>query len=263
MSLIWSVHHALRKRIPRHWIKSIRNIVEARFDFPFRKEHYSQFGEDSVLQSIFAARAWLKSLESGESSRGIESRPGFYVDVGAYSPKEYSNTYWFYKQGWRGINIDATPGSMKVFRSARGRDINVEVAVSDTEGEMTFYTWGTPTVTNTLSAEHAARYAKMIGREPEIVKVRTRTLASILDEHLPPGQEIDFFTIDAEEFTLQVLRSNDWSRYAPSVVIAEVDVEDIGKVLESEVMAFMTERNYVMRAWVGASVIFERGDKAR
>ncbi len=36
-------------------------------------------------------------------------RTGFYVDVGAHHPMLYSNTYYFYKQGWSGINIDAMP----------------------------------------------------------------------------------------------------------------------------------------------------------
>ena len=38
---------------------------------------------------------------------------GFYVDVGAHHPKRFSNTYFFYKQGWNGINIDAMPNSMR------------------------------------------------------------------------------------------------------------------------------------------------------
>jgi hypothetical protein len=44
---------------------------------------------------------------------------GFYVDVGAYHPFLFSNTYIFYLRGWRGINIDATPGSMKLFNKFR------------------------------------------------------------------------------------------------------------------------------------------------
>jgi hypothetical protein len=36
------------------------------------------------------------------------------------------------------------------------------------------------------------------------------TLSSVLDQHLPPGQKIDFLTIDAEGHDLKVLCSNDW-----------------------------------------------------
>ncbi len=48
---------------------------------------------------------------------------GFYVDIGAHHPFRYSNTQFFYEKGWRGINIDATPGSMDRFKDFRPEDI--------------------------------------------------------------------------------------------------------------------------------------------
>ena len=54
---------------------------------------------------------------------------GFYVDVGVDHPRRYSNTYFFYKLGWRGVNIDAMPGSMNLFARIRPRDINLECGV--------------------------------------------------------------------------------------------------------------------------------------
>jgi hypothetical protein len=73
---------------------------------------YAQEGEDMVLRRIF------------------EDQPlGFYVDVGAHHPVRFSTTYFFYRRGCRGINIDATPGSMDAFRRLRPRDINLEVAI--------------------------------------------------------------------------------------------------------------------------------------
>ena len=87
----------------------------------FARRCYSQEGEDMILQRMFGQR-----------------REGFFVDVGAHHPFRYSNTYLFYKKGWRGINIDATPGSMREFEKYRPADINLEVAVSQTPGEFCF-----------------------------------------------------------------------------------------------------------------------------
>ena len=53
------------------------------------------------------------------------------------------------------------------------------------------------------------------------VPVVTTTLKQILDDHVPPGTAIDFLTVDVEGFDLRVLRSNDWDRYTPAVVLAE------------------------------------------
>ena len=58
-------------------------------------------------------------------------KSGFYVDVGAHSPKYLSNTYYFYKQGWRGINIEPTPGRIRMFERVCPRDTNLALAISD------------------------------------------------------------------------------------------------------------------------------------
>ena len=68
-----------------------------------------------------------------------KQQTGFYVDVGAHHPKRFSNTYFFYKKGWYGINIDATPGIMENFKKMRKRDINLNIGISDTTGERDFY----------------------------------------------------------------------------------------------------------------------------
>src|SRR3712207_7299724 len=44
-----------------------------------------------------------------------------------------------FRSGWSGINIDATPGSMGLFREIRPRDINLEMAVGAGAGELTFF----------------------------------------------------------------------------------------------------------------------------
>mgnify|MGYP001334584774 CR=1 FL=1 len=69
---------------------------------------------------------------------------GFYIDVGAHHPKRFSNTYLFYKRGWSEINIDAMPGSMKIFDKQRPRDINIEKPVSNEKKIMDFYIFNEP-----------------------------------------------------------------------------------------------------------------------
>ena len=75
----------------------------------FIKFHYSQFGEDIILREI------LKK----------EISNGFYIDVGCYHPKKFSNTYRLYKKGWSGINIDMEEDKISLFNMVRPRDINV------------------------------------------------------------------------------------------------------------------------------------------
>src|SRR5688500_16965318 len=55
---------------------------------------------------------------------GSDKMDGFYVDVGAFHPTLFSNTYFFYLNGWRGINLEARPGSKQLFDKVRPRDVN-------------------------------------------------------------------------------------------------------------------------------------------
>jgi len=246
MNIIWRLHRSLGKLIPKSAIKKIRYFLESKYDFLWEKKYFGQFGEDAVLQEIFAARAWQ------------ETQKGFYIDVGAYAPKQYSNTYYFYTQGWRGINIDASPGSMRIFDKVRKGDINIEAAVSDQEKDVILYSWGTPTVCNTLSKEHAARFSKIFEKEPEEIKVRTKTLAKILDANVPTSERIDFLTVDVENHNLEVLASNNWEKYKPIIVVVEVDEDDIDKILKSRIVAFMKAHDYKLCAWVGPSIFFKQ-----
>ena len=60
----------------------------------FNSKSYSQEGEDLILSRYFDGQ-----------------REGFFIDVGAFHPIRFSNTYLFYRLGWSGINIEARPGS--------------------------------------------------------------------------------------------------------------------------------------------------------
>src|SRR5262249_6126797 len=136
---------------------------------------YSQQGEDMILHCLFQGHG-----------------RGFYVDVGAHHPTRYSNTYFFYLRGWRGINIDAMPGSMALFRHVRSEDINVECAIAATRGTRTFYLFNEPAV-NGFAPELAERWLaeghfQLIERR----ELPTLPLAELLDANLPPGQDIDF-----------------------------------------------------------------------
>lgn len=79
----------------------------------FKRFHYSQNGEDIIVPKSFP--------------RGYT---GFYVDVGAHHPYRISNTYKLFRSGWHGINIDTNPDTIKLFKKARPRDINLSVGVS-------------------------------------------------------------------------------------------------------------------------------------
>ena len=90
--------------------------------FFFKRKSYAMEGEDLEIIKI------LKNVKNG-----------FYVDAGGYHPLDRSNTYLLYIKNWRGINIDLSAFSIDLFNFIRPDDINVNVAVANSDKNVTFY----------------------------------------------------------------------------------------------------------------------------
>jgi len=213
---------------------------QADADFDERQECYAQEGEDLIVLRLLDGQA-----------------AGFYVDVGAHHPIRHSNTYLLYRLGWRGINIDATPGSMEPFRRLRPRDINLECLVAADSTPRPFYVLTQPEL-NTASLALARHRPTENPRYQvtEIVTLRPRTLAEILDEYLPQGQRIDLMNVDVEGLDLDVLRSNDWRSYRPTYLLVELLGTELQELEGNEVVAFLRENNYRPIAKLYNTVIF-------
>ncbi len=193
---------------------------------------YSQEGEDMILRRIF----------QGQDT-------GFYVDIGAHHPKRYSNTCIFYLQGWRGINIDPAPGTVHTFAASRPRDITLELAIAASRKPLTYFMFNEPAL-NGFSDElsrnrDGKRQFKIISQK----QIETVTLAETLDRHLPANQRIDFLTVDVEGLDFDVLMSNDWSRYQPTIILAE-DLAAVSGIPSggTPLTQFLAERGYVVYA---------------
>jgi hypothetical protein len=122
------------KFLAKWLIPIIRNVRNFYFD-GFAVKSYAQEGEDIVLKRIFG----------GQST-------GFYVDVGAHHPMRLSNTYSFYKLGWRGINIEPNPDSFNLFTKYRSKDINLNCGIALDKGNLEYYMFDEPAL-NTFDSE--------------------------------------------------------------------------------------------------------------
>ena len=187
---------------------------------------YGQDGEDLILDRL------------------LERQPlGFYVDVGAHHPVRFSNTYLFYKRGWRGINIDAMPGAMRAFERLRPRDINIESGVADASGRLKYHRFNEPAL-NTFDAAEAQRKNSPPYELLDTIEVPVERLDRLLALHLPAGQDIDFMSVDVEGKDLEVLRSNDWTRHRPRFVLAETLRTDLLALGTCPITRFLMDVGY-------------------
>ena len=209
----------------RSWIGKTLDSLRA-----YARKSYSQEGEDLILERIF----------EGKSA-------GFYVDVGAHHPTRFSNTYRFYKRGWRGINIEPNPAAVELFRRQRKHDINVECGVAESEGELSYFMFNEPALNSfdqRLSEGREGNRYKIIKKK----NVPVRRLQRILEESVPGRTHIDFMTIDVEGYDLQVLQSNDWSRFRPTYVLTEEVGFDLGNPTASSIHRYLLENEYTLFA---------------
>jgi FkbM family methyltransferase len=168
----------------------------------------SHCGEDRILQYLFKFK-----------------KKGFFVDIGAFDPEISSNTFLFSSRGWKGINIDAYPGSMKKFQARRPQDINLEIGVGPKQENAIYYKIGDKHhQMNGFSSSFQNNLLDDFGIDPatiEKIPMEIKPLNEVLQTYLPKDQVIDFISIDVEGFELQVLESNDWATYRPIVLMIE------------------------------------------
>jgi len=182
----------------------------------------SQYNEDLIIDALLKCK-----------------KIGTYIDIGANDPSVLSNTERFYNRGWSGINIEPDTRLHEKLVKLRSRDVNLNIGVGPISGNMTFYIMSADTLSsfNKEAALEGGRIhgAKLISTQQVIVK----PLVNILDEYLP-NKEIDFMSVDAEGFDLDVLKSNDWFRYRPFLLIVEINQG--GK----EIITYLGNNNYML-----------------
>lgn len=227
-----------KRIIPKVLLASIRGIRNEFFD-GYCLRSYSQEGEDMILHRIFEGKSH-----------------GFYVDVGAHHPRRFSNTYFFYKRGWRGINIEPNPDASNLFRSARSRDINIQLGVSDSTGRITYYQYDEPAANTFDSKIVNSRLAMARYKLQSTSEVNVERLDHILTNHLPAGTQIDFLSIDVEGLDFAVLKSNDWERYRPKCVLVEALGSSLEDVMDSAMFDFMKRHHYRLFAKTYNTLIF-------
>lgn len=232
----------------RTWIKSrapvwaraaVRHVRSGDLLSPHARPSFSQEGEDLLLARMFE-----------------EQKSGFYVDVGAHHPARFSNTHLLYRRGWRGINIDATPGSMATFRESRPSDINLEVAIASDGSPCRFHLFNDPALNSACAELSAKRDGSTAYSIESTIELPTRPLRDVLADYLPTDiATIDLLTVDVEGRDFDVLLSNDWGRFRPKVVLIEILDASLENLASYPEIALLREHGYQLYSKLVNSVV--------
>ena len=133
---------------------------------------------------------------------------GFFIDVGAFHPRQYNNTWMLRKRlGFEGINIEPSFKGIKQFNRWRRDDTNLCTLCGDKDGVEWFEEADEPTLSKIGSGvlrgihklETICRYY-LVGR-------------------------IDLLSIDVEGYELEVLKGLNWY-VRPRVIICEINKQE-------------------------------------
>ena len=196
--------------------------------------HYGEFGEDIFINRIF------KNIFDGT-----------YVDVGCYHPYKGSLTANLYKKNWSGINIDISKTSIDLFRMVRKRDINLNLAVSDFDGETFFFENSPINQQNSLIMQNDKQNK---------VKIESCTLNTILKKN--NFNNFDYLNIDVEGSELNVIKGIDLKKFQPKLITIENNELQPKEYFDDDVYKILIDNNYVFINKIGVTNFFMINDSA-
>ncbi len=186
------------------------------------REFYSQTGEDELLRKY------------------LPENSGSYVDVGSGQPVRGSNTYFFYKRGWRGTLIDPVKFNSRLTKLFRRRDTFVRNIVSSKNTPLNFYEFY-PAEYSTIEKSVAEDLVKKGIKLKSEVNLNPISLASLNLTYQPLDPTL--LSIDVEGHDLEVLNSNNWFAFKPRVICVEENISG-NKQAGSKIANYLIAHRY-------------------
>ena len=229
----------LRKSISPNW-REMKNWIALRFPLVYGfingikkgglQSTYSQCGEDLAI------------------ARYLPERYGIYVDVGAGHPVIGSNTFKLDKRGFEGIIIEPISKFAFEFKKRKSKVKIYQTICAGDASETPFFEFE-KSFLSTSSIEDSERLIKsgeVLIQKSRVTPIRLSDLNFSVTPEFP-----SFLDIDTEGTDLSVLRSNDWIKFRPRVVLVETHRRDRVQIVE-----FLESVSYHEVAHCEMTVIF-------
>jgi FkbM family methyltransferase len=180
----------------------------------------------------------------------------FYVDVGANDGLIVSNTAYFdLVLKWKGICIEPHPGAFSELIKNRTNSINLNICISDEEGEVDFcavsgYAEMLSGIEKCYHPDHKKRIESEIekhGGNKEILKIISKPLRQVLSEN--KVKKVDYLSIDTEGSELQILKSIDFD-------IVDIRVISTENSSKSDIKTFLESKGFIFSGVVCCDEIY-------
>lgn len=220
----------------------IKKVIYSIAPPPYVPASYSQAGEDAVLRFLFEDKK-MKKIS--------------YLEIGTNIPDTGNNTYLFYRNGSRGVCVEADKTLIPQITQVRPEDkiLNVGVSISNAK-EAEFYIFNISGI-NTFDKEEAEKRAaygtyKLV----EVVKVPLVDINTLIAQNF--DKYPDLLSIDIEGLDLDVLKSLDYEKYPLPVICVETCVysENHIRPKDPAIAEFILSKGYEIYADTYINTIF-------
>jgi FkbM family methyltransferase len=212
----------------------LKEIIYRRYNIGFAKS-----GEDLQLKKLIN-----------------KNEPGVYLDIGCWDPIKASNSYYFYVRKWKGICVDPNPELRTLYKNLRPNDLFINKGVSNkSDEELTYYMLGSDykSSMNTFDKDFLIRN-DLVEKVTKTINVPTIRIDTILSENYSDNERLDFFDIDVEGHDLEVLKTNNWSKYRPKIILIESHIS-LQDDISSDITKYLESVNYSL---IGKSLIHKK-----
>lgn len=209
---------------------------------------YSQFGEDIIINDL------LNSIPINTVS---------YLDIGANNPEFISNTYLFYKRGFKGVLVEPNPYLCGKLRYVRPNDLVINCGIGiDDRKEADFYLFPEEADgLSTFSAEEA-KFMEEVGingkkyKVERIWKIPLMNINEVIEKYFTECPEL--ISIDVEGWDLKILKTFDFDKYYPAVFCVETLAynKDGSAYRIKEISEFLENKGYFPYKETYANTIF-------
>ena len=192
-----------------------------------KNEHLGEFGEDIFIRRFFK-----------------DKKKGFYVDIGCYHPVKGSLTYYLFKEGWNGLNVDLSKVSIDLFKISRPDDKNISAAITDFDGETEYYERGKINQQNSLTFDDNNKKIKIKGYKLNTLLSELKIL------------NIDYLNIDVEGNEFKVLSSFDFKKFKPKLISIEQNIYNSERLFNEECHKMLITNGYFLASKIGVTCIY-------
>ena len=208
----------------------------------YLKRSFSQSGEDIIMKYIFDAL-------------GIH-KPSF-IDIGAHHPHYLNNTFLFYLNGSRGINIEPDFKLFEQFPIFRKDDINLNFGIGVKTEVLDFYLISAPAL-NTFSKEEAERIVNETNNKiKEIKKIQIKTIKDVVETYCN-NIFPDILSIDVEGMDELIIKSISFEKNTPKVICIEsIAFSENGRgEKQTNLIEYIKSKGYLLYADTNINTLF-------